>query len=239
MTTDTELTAALRAFLEEGADRMPDRVYRGAMDQVPAARRRRTVDVPSALRWAAPLVRAGAAAALAVVIVVVGASFLSNGGQDRLDGSDAESPTPTPTLTPAPTRDADADRRIDRRAADRTPCWGLAPTRSAAHSRSRSAIALPDQTRLAGLDAGSVAFATPDGSASRPSLPSAVFPDPCQIDGEPVPVSTADEVIAALTGDVGIHGHVARRRRRSLGIQPGRSSSRTRSTPPPLDARGT
>ena len=42
MNTDPELAQGVHAFLQDGVDRMPERVYRGAMDVVPATRQRRS-----------------------------------------------------------------------------------------------------------------------------------------------------------------------------------------------------
>ncbi len=69
------------------------------------------------------------------------------------------------------------------------------------------------------MSEGGVRFATPDGSLEA-YLPDAVFPDPCRVEGSPVPVRTADEVVAALSSMTGfaatspvqteVDGHPAR-----------------------------
>ena len=88
MINDAEFTDIVRTFLEDGADRMPDRVYRAAMDVVPTTVRRRspwwTVRTPTGVRLAL-----GVAALLLVTLV----------GLPALIGG----PSPTPTPSPSPT----------------------------------------------------------------------------------------------------------------------------------------
>jgi hypothetical protein len=59
-------------------------------------------------------------------------------------------------------------------------------------------ITLPDGFDLETLDVGNVAFSWPHGYLGA-FIPEAVFPDPCHVAGSPVPITSGDDLLAALT----------------------------------------
>ena len=113
MTTERELTGAVRAWLEEGATRLPDRVLDAVLEEVPAIPQRGPVW--QIWRPAARRRTLGVAAAVAAVVLTITAvsRFLpspapgfGNNGPSSGPGVSAEpspSPSPSPTeFLPAP-----------------------------------------------------------------------------------------------------------------------------------------
>ena len=200
MTTDPELTQSLRLFLEDGADRMPERVYRGAMDVVPSTRQRGRSWFPLRLAPVMPFVRAGAFVAVVAVVALAGISFLANG---RRVGTvtPTPSPTATPTSTPAPSS-LPTGGPVTGMAVD-TPL-GAGTYEVGAPFSMPFTLSLPDSSRYFGGDAGSVNFVIDhapdvnDGAGISLLLPEAVFADPCHVTGSPLPVSTTDQLVTAL-----------------------------------------
>jgi hypothetical protein len=107
MTTDPELVRAVRAFLDEGGDRLPDRVFQAVMDDVPRAPQRRRVLLPWRTDPLPSSVKILLLAATAVLIGAAAVALLPGGG--RPGPSVAPSPSavstvaPTPIVTPPPT----------------------------------------------------------------------------------------------------------------------------------------
>lgn len=98
MITDPELSRTVRAFFEEGVDRMPDRVFQAVMDgatRAPQQRSlgplRRLLPMPSSFKLA------GAIGAIALLVAVGAYAVLPIGG--GIGGA----PTPTPSPSPSPT----------------------------------------------------------------------------------------------------------------------------------------
>ncbi len=199
MTIDPELDGPVRSFLEAGADRMPDRVFRGVMGVIPTTPRRRT------WRWrfrsVAPLLGAGAAGALVAAVALGGAALLSNGGI----GSPRVTPTPSPTASPTPLPASTVSPLPSGGPLDGVPVdatLGAGTYEVGGPFAFPFTIELLADTRFRGIGAGSVSFATPDGSLEV-FVPKAVFPDPCRVAGSPTPIGTADELVAALSSMVG------------------------------------
>jgi hypothetical protein len=93
MSTDRETTLAVRSWLEDGVNRLPDRVLDAVLDQVPATPQRRS-------GWSAwrsyrmnTYLKLAAAAAAVLVVAVVGYQLLPRSG-----GIGGPGPSPTPTL---------------------------------------------------------------------------------------------------------------------------------------------
>jgi hypothetical protein len=199
MTTDPELTRVLHAFLEDGADRMPERVFRGAMDAVPGTRQRGRSWLPLRLDPMMPLVRAGAIAAVLVVVALGGMSFLSDrAGVGTVTPTPTATPNPTPTPTWAPTpTPLPSGGPLESLAAD--TMLGAGTYDVGAPFAKPFSVTLPAESRFGGVESGAATFAMQDGGSVEIFLPEAVFPDPCHITGDPVPVSSADELVAALS----------------------------------------
>jgi hypothetical protein len=191
MTTDQELTDVVRAFLDTGADRMPDRVYQAAMDLVPTTGRRRSWSSTLERRPVATLLRVASMAAL--LVVAVGAiSLVSNDG--RVGTVPTATPTGTPTAAPSasPTPNGGSLTALIPNSV-----LGEGTYEVRAPFAFPFAIHLPAETQYHGTEAGTVSFVTPEGSLEA-FAPRAVFPDPCRITGDPIPVATADALVTAL-----------------------------------------
>jgi hypothetical protein len=196
MTTDSELTRSLRAFLEEGADRMPERVYQAAMDVVPTTSRRRSWRSPLERRPVAMLLRV--AAVVALVVGLGGISLLPN------LGGVGTTPTPTPTATPTPSAPTPTPMPSGGPVAglETDTVLGAGRYEVNAPFGFPFTIALPAESLFREIGPGTVTFETPNGSVEA-FVAEAVFPDPCHITGAPVAIDTPDELVAALTSMTG------------------------------------
>ena len=198
MTNDPELTRAVHAFLEDGVDRMPDRVYRGAMDAVPSTRQRRESRSQLRLAPLAPLARAGGYAAAIVIVALGGIAFLTH-----QPGVGTVTPTPSPTpIVSSPPSSLPTGGPVTGMAVG-TPL-GAGTYEVGAPFAMPFSLSLPDSSRFFGVDAGSANFGIDqapnvnDGARINLLLPEAVFPDPCHVTGSPLPVSTTDQLVTAL-----------------------------------------
>src|SRR4051812_23864117 len=94
MTTDREITQAVRLWLDDGAARLPDRVLDAVLEQVPGIPQRR----PTRRLWHVPVPRVGAiAAAICAVIVAatLAPTLLPEGGP--WSGGYQATPRPAPS----------------------------------------------------------------------------------------------------------------------------------------------
>lgn len=202
MTSDPEFTRTLHAFLEDGVDRMPERVYRGAMDVVPRTRQRRTSWFPLGPTAFMPVVRVGAFVAVIALVALGGISFFGNG---RGVGTITPTPSPSPTVSPKPTlapRSLPTGGPVTGMAID-TPL-GAGTYEVDAPFPMPFILSLPDASRFFGVDAGSANFSIDqapdvnDNASIGLFRPEAVFPDPCHVTGSPLPVTTADQLVTGL-----------------------------------------
>lgn len=101
--TERDTTRIVRSWLEEGADRIPDRVLDAVENRLPATHQRRA-------GWLArrfPIMntttfRYGIAAAAIVIVALLGFNYLSpNIGGTRTEPTARPTPTPDPTTTPS------------------------------------------------------------------------------------------------------------------------------------------
>lgn len=108
MSSQPDVTRIVRSWLEEGVDRLPDRVLDSVMDLVPSTPQRRS-------RWPArrfqampKLYRVALVAAAALVVVVAGINLLPHASV----GPAGPSPSPTPSSAPIALRDVDIERLL-------------------------------------------------------------------------------------------------------------------------------
>ena len=102
MTTDQETTRIVRSWIQLGVDQLPERVLDAVLDEVPTTPQRRS-------HWSAwrslqmpTIAKVAAAAAVLLVIAVVGFRLVPASGEVGGPAPTA-SPTPAPTATPVPT----------------------------------------------------------------------------------------------------------------------------------------
>jgi hypothetical protein len=196
MIAEEELTQLVRTFLETGADEMPERVYRAAFDVVPTTRQRGAWSSRRELPMLPGILRVAAAASLLIVVVLSGILIMTVGGVGTQSAPAATSP---PTASPSATPTFSA-------APSGGPLTGVAPDTTLGEGiyevgtpfAMPFTLHLPPDTVFRGVEAGSATFVTPDGSVEV-FLPDAVFSNPCRIAGDAVPVSKADDLVAALT----------------------------------------
>ncbi len=105
MRTEPDVTRAVRSWLTEGADRMPDRVLESVLDLVPTTPQRRPFWSSRRLPTMTNTTRA-ALAAVAVIIVALGAIALlprsSGTGGPAITPSPSVVPSSAPPVTPSP-----------------------------------------------------------------------------------------------------------------------------------------
>ena len=96
MSTDRETTLAVRSWLEDGVNRLPDRILDAVLDQVPTTPQRRS-------GWSAwrsfrmnTYAKLAAGAAAVLVLAIVGYQFLPRSGGPG--GQPTSAPSPSPSL---------------------------------------------------------------------------------------------------------------------------------------------
>jgi hypothetical protein len=206
MITDPELSKVVRSFLEDGVDRMPDRVYTRAMDAIPAAHRKRGPWWRRRVTFVASFGRLAAVAALAVVLVLGSFSLLTLGGGVGLSPTTPPRPTDSPSPSPVvstppsgatiPTGGPVAGLLGDE-------VLGAGRYEVGAPFRIPFTVALPDATRFGEFEGGRVSFYTELGDLEV-FVPEAVIHDPCHPAGDPVLAPTVDELVDGLTSMVGV-----------------------------------
>ncbi len=98
MSTDRDVARIVRSWLQDGTDALPDRVLDSVLDQLPAARQRRSWRPPGTIADMNTFAKLAIAAAALVVVAVVGINFLpARGG---VGGGPAPSPSLSPSLSP-------------------------------------------------------------------------------------------------------------------------------------------
>jgi len=98
MRTDPDVTRAVRSWLDEGVDRLPERVLDSVLDAVPTTPQRRSWWPAWRNHPMTNIVRVAAVVAAVVVAGLVGIRLLPSGGI----GSPAPTASPTPSPSPAP-----------------------------------------------------------------------------------------------------------------------------------------
>ena len=128
MRTDPDVTRAVRSWLDEGVDRLPERVLDSVLDAVPSTPQRRSWWPAWRNQPMNNIVRVAAVVAAVVVAGLVGIRLLPSGGV----GSPAPTASPTPSPSPGP-----------RRGPQRVRCSRRDLSASAARSASRSRSPFP------------------------------------------------------------------------------------------------
>jgi hypothetical protein len=103
--TDNEFDRMARAWLDDGPNRVADRVLQSALDEIHVTRQRRAWWPTRRLSSMSNAIRLAAGAAAIVVATVVGISLLSpgSGGIGGRGGAPTPTATPSPTASPRPT----------------------------------------------------------------------------------------------------------------------------------------
>jgi hypothetical protein len=211
MSTERDVTAIVRSWLDEGSTRLPDRVLDGVLDRVPATPQRHGLWPArrfSRMNGSFKLLLAGAAAIAAVVVAF---ALLPRSNPEVGPGATTvvtPGPSASPTIRPSPTgpralyRSAPAllaagdyviDQLFDRPITLRLPAnWtGLE------HSANNALLVKTVDAKPFGTVGNTVLLGiyAPDG----------VFADPCHdaAPAEPRP-ATVDAFVAAITHAVGV-----------------------------------
>jgi hypothetical protein len=109
MTTDRDVTRAVRSWLEQGVTVLPERVLDEVIAQLPATpQRRRLIAVRRVLRMNTAF-KAGIAAAAVVAVTAVGISLLPGAGSG-VGGPGQTSPSPVASPSLGPTQSGQGDR---------------------------------------------------------------------------------------------------------------------------------
>lgn len=194
MSFDPDTTRAVRSWLRDGPDRLPERVLDSVLDAVPSTQQRRP-------RWPAwrmpamsPVIRTGLAVALVALGVVAGAIAMSAGGRTAVPTTapvptpQAVVPTAAPASTPGPNEIAITSLGKDLEKGEH-------------HFGSPFdlpfSITLPPYYRLSAFGFGEAAVQGPDGYVGV-FLPEGVQPDSCIVTGA-LRQRSADQFVSALT----------------------------------------
>ena len=188
MRTDPDVTRAVRSWLDEGVDRLPERVLDSVLDAVPTTPQRRSWWPARRSPHVSMLLRTGTIAALLVVGLVVGAQLFGFGG---LNVGGQPTPTASPSPSPTPSASTLAASDVGSTLAPGTHAVG-------APFPAPFSITLPAGMTLEALNNGSAAFRSQAGFLGM-VIPEAVFEDPCHVDSSPVPQTTVDGFIDALS----------------------------------------
>jgi hypothetical protein len=188
MTTDPDVTRAVRSWLDEDADRLPEWVLDAVLEMVPATPQRRPWWPPRRLIDMTSKVQIAAGVAAIVLVAVVGLQLLpAAGGTGGPTATATPAPTATPTASPSPSIAAVAVGRPLDPGTYQVGAPFPAPF----------TLAVPAGWRGSTITGGEATF---EGPAFLGVFKvDAVFPDPCKTAGtSPVPVSTADEAVQAF-----------------------------------------
>ncbi|MEO7118219.1 MAG: hypothetical protein ABIZ34_04525, partial [Candidatus Limnocylindrales bacterium] len=100
MRTEPDVTRVVRSWLEEGANRMPERVLDSVMELLPSTPQRRPMWLVRRLPNMNNFTRVAVAAAAVLVLAVVAFNVLPRSSGF---GTPTVTATPTPTASPSPT----------------------------------------------------------------------------------------------------------------------------------------
>jgi hypothetical protein len=196
MSSDPDVTRAVRSWLDEGADRLPERVLDSVLDAVPTTRQRRSAWPAWRMPAMSPVLRTGLVVALVALGLVAGVVALSAGSR-----------APAPATTPVPTAQAVASATPETPPAFlSTDMVGkpLAPGTWTVDVPLRKSmlVTIPEGFTLASLTEGKLELLGPQGGTIGVYLVDRVFADPCASTAL-TDVTTADQVVAAFASMAG------------------------------------
>jgi hypothetical protein len=104
MSTDRDVTAIVRSWLDEGATRLPDRVLDSVLDQVPTTPQRRSLWPARRFAEMNNIAKFAIAAAAVVVVAVIGINVLPREGSVGVAPTPSSTPSPSasPSQSPSP-----------------------------------------------------------------------------------------------------------------------------------------
>jgi hypothetical protein len=194
MTRDPDLARAIRSWLDEGADRLPERVLDAVLDAVPTTHQRRRWMPAWRFAMLPKSAQAAIAVALVAMVVVAGVSLVTRGGVaapgPTIAPSPSASPPPAPSTTPVPTGGPLGGFSSGT-------ILGAGTYTAGSPFAVPFAIRLPAGTQADNVTASEVSVIVNQGQVAV-FTPDAVFPDPCRATTPTTPVSTADELATAL-----------------------------------------
>jgi len=195
MRTDPDVTRVVRSWLDEGVDRLPERVLDSVLEAVPSTPQRRPMWSSWRYHPMSNIVRVAAIVAAVLVAGVVGIRLLP-GGQV---GSPAPTPSPTASPSPTPVPNAILDASLKAGTYRVGNPFGKPFT-----------ITFSDDWTARTLGASDTQFKKTLPENAAPwiviDIPDNVYADPCHNAGQtPTPAvpSTVDGLATALTHMVG------------------------------------
>jgi hypothetical protein len=215
MSTDRDVTAIVRSWLDEGATRLPDRVLDSVLDHVPSTPQRRGFWPARRFRPMNGSLKVLLAGAAVVAVVAVGFAMLPRSSPETSRGA-TPSPTIAPTATPIPTA-TPLPSPTGPRSLYRSAPQLLRPGDYVIDQLYDGRITFRMPARWTGLEhaVGNALLvktlgARPFGTVGNTVLlgiyaVDGVYTDPCHdaAPAEPRPANV-DEVVAALTHAVGV-----------------------------------
>ena len=198
MITDPDVTRAVRSWLDDDADRLPEWVLDAVLEKVPSTPQRRPWWPPRRLIDMTSKVQIAAVVATIALVAVVGLQLLPASG-----GIGGPASTPVPTASPSPAPSPAPSSVATPMALEPIVAAGTTSLTPGTYQVG-APFAVPFTITLPGsgwaaqsLTEGDAGFRSNDGFIGV-LVPEAVFPDPCTV-GDPVPASTAEEFVAALS----------------------------------------
>lgn len=225
MRTEPDVTRAVRSWLEDGADRLPERVLDSVLDAVPATPQRRPWWPPRRLIYMTSKMQIAAVAVAIIAVAFVGWRLLP-----APSGVAGPSPIASPSASPSPTTPSPSPSTIPIGIANvypfqpgtyQVPDPFIAPLTISFASTFTSGVLMP----------GAIAFYRSEPADFAPGLvidrPYRVFDDPCHPpalsaspSASPGTLPTGDELVSALESmqgfeagpvtDTTVGGHPAR-----------------------------
>lgn len=192
MTREPDVTRIVRSWLEEGADRVPDRVLDAVLEYLPTTPQRRPYRSAWRLSPMSNPFRLAVAAAAVIVAVVAGINLLPRSG---VGTGPSSSPIPTPTAAPVA-----SPAPLDTSSLDRSLAAGT--YRVATPFGKPFRLTLPASWTIKALVGGDANFSPVGGGGGvAVDLVEGVFADPCHSSGGPTTLTphTLDALTQALT----------------------------------------
>lgn len=205
MRTEPDVTRVVRSWLEEGANRMPERVLDSVMELLPSTPQRRPMWLARRFPNMNNFARVAVIAAVVIIVVIAAVNILPRQAGFGAPGPTPTTPVPTPTVTPSPTV---AGTLLG--ASDKDSSLAAGTYRIADPFQRPFTVTLPAAWTSKAITATDVQFrkAAPESGAAwlTVDLAENVFADPCHAGDRPIdpPVAqTVDAFTAALTSMVG------------------------------------
>lgn len=205
MSRDPDITRVVRSWLDEGVDRLPDRVLDSVLESLPATPQRRS----SWSAWRLPNMFTPVRTAIAAAAIVIAASaalVLLPRGNGPAASNPVASPSPSAFASPSPSATSSVTASV-------APIGVL----NAGRYRIEVPFALPfsitfpSSWTMRGLAGGEVNFVRSTPAEAAPwvtiDLVNGVIADPCHGPGRPkspAPATVA-ELVTAITGMVGFN----------------------------------